>query len=184
MSRKEAYQTYLKSDHWQVLKLSKILQEDKVCLACKTTEYVQLHHMLYRETFEMTELEDTCWLCRGCHKIFHLRAGVLIRTKRPIIWIREETCRIINSEQFEGRRKKLNKKQRELLRRSVRRDMRDKRRIEIREKRELAALKRPKPLPIKVPNDREKLNNLLNKIKPRSALSAPSKEIVFVRKQA
>ena len=184
MSRREAYQTYLKSEQWHALKLSKRLQEDKICLACQATDHVQLHHMLYRETFEMTELEDTCWLCRGCHKTFHLRAGVLIRTKRPIAWIREETCRIINSDHFEGRRKKLNKKQREALRRSIRRDMRDRRRIDLKEKRELKALENPKPPYVRVPNDREKLNVLMSKIKPRSALSSPPKEVVFVRKQA
>lgn len=78
-ARQIAYHEYLRSDHWRDLKKRKKEETPKVCAACGDKEKIQLHHMRYRETFEETELRDTCWLCKGCHTSFHHRAGMRVK---------------------------------------------------------------------------------------------------------
>lgn len=76
---KTRYEVYLQSDHWINFKLRKEQVDPKKCAACGEVETVQLHHMIYRTPLESAELDDTCWLCMRCHKLFHSRAGTTLK---------------------------------------------------------------------------------------------------------
>lgn len=94
MTRKEQYAEYLESPHWDNFKREKAKVEDRQCLACTTRKEVQLHHMMYREDLETVQLDDTCWLCRTCHGLFHQKAGLELKGI-PYALLRPVTVRII-----------------------------------------------------------------------------------------
>jgi hypothetical protein len=177
--RKAAYAEYLKSDHWKTLKVQKALVEPRQCVACPEKK-VQLHHMLYRELFEETRLEDTCWLCRECHRTFHLRAGVKINTKRSVEWIRQETIRIIQFNVKKRQNQKLTKRERRRIKTEMRREAKRLRR----EKHEARCRKRDEEIhsglrKAKIPKPgslreqlRKEFNVAVSSIKPRSALNS------------
>jgi hypothetical protein len=185
-SRKQAYQQYLQSEHWQVFKLSKILQEDKTCLACNSWEHIQLHHMIYRDRWEDAELEDTVWLCMKCHKIFHLRAGVRIKTKRSWEWLREETKRIILFEpkkKVKTGHKKLSRQERKRIRKEIRMQRKMERRarhLELQAKQAASSRKnKPKPPKQKQKNPYGEFNRLISQVKQGAALRPKGRPTVF-----
>lgn len=94
MNSKDKYALYLASDHWAAFKVIKLEQEPRICLACKATEGIDLHHMKYRPVLETVQLNDTCWLCRNCHAIFHRKAGTQLKDV-PYSNLRLETVRAI-----------------------------------------------------------------------------------------
>jgi hypothetical protein len=93
-SAKSTYALYLESEHWKAFKKSKEAVEPKKCRACGDVKLVHLHHMIYRKPLESAELDDTCWLCQGCHKKFHERADT---TLKNVLYVNllAETIRVI-----------------------------------------------------------------------------------------
>lgn len=62
---------YLKSDHWQNLRLEKMVEVDAHCLRCGIRDLSNdVHHVRYRKLYDV-ELSDLIVLCRDCHKIMH-----------------------------------------------------------------------------------------------------------------
>jgi hypothetical protein len=94
VSAKSAYATYLESEHWRNFKKRKEAIDPKKCGACGDVKLVQLHHMIYRHPIENALLDDTCWLCRSCHEIFHQRAGTVLKKVKERNLL-SETMRII-----------------------------------------------------------------------------------------
>lgn len=63
--------TYLKSDHWQNLRLKKLAIEDACCNLCHTRNLSNdLHHVRYRKLWDVRP-SDLRVLCRRCHDIVH-----------------------------------------------------------------------------------------------------------------
>ena len=95
---------YLKSDHWRELKKLKRAQEPKQCLVCTTGKPVQLHHMIYRAHPHDSKLEDTCWLCKDCHRMFHRKIGSMLKGVKYEN-LREETIKVISLGETKAQKK-------------------------------------------------------------------------------
>lgn len=64
-------QTYLKSEHWQNLRLQKLVESDCLCLRCgKQSQHHDVHHLNYKKLYDVTTL-DLVVLCRTCHDLVH-----------------------------------------------------------------------------------------------------------------
>ncbi len=62
---------YLKSEHWQNLRISKLASVDAKCFYCwKRDLSNDVHHLVYRKWREAT-LDDLIVLCRECHQLYH-----------------------------------------------------------------------------------------------------------------
>jgi hypothetical protein len=72
---KEEYRQYLRSDHWQTLRAAKMSQPEKRrCGVCGSRENVQVHHLRYRNIFDV-QTDDLRRLCDRCHSLFHRLVG-------------------------------------------------------------------------------------------------------------
>jgi len=62
---------YLKSDHWQDLRLRKLVAAKAMCAICNhESVHNDVHHIVYRNLYD-AELGDLRVLCRDCHKAVH-----------------------------------------------------------------------------------------------------------------
>lgn len=62
---------YLKSDHWQNLRLEKLVEVDAHCYRCGVRDLSNdVHHVNYRKLFDVM-LSDLIVLCRTCHGLMH-----------------------------------------------------------------------------------------------------------------
>lgn len=185
--RKAAYAEYLKSEHWANLKKKKAEETPKVCSACKSKENIQLHHMKYRSTFEETLLEDTCWLCRGCHRTFHARVGKTLKERKKKHLL-EQTVKVIQTEPVRGKR--LSKKERRRIKTAIAQERNAARRALTTQRREayeaVVAKKIASGDLIAIKNrDRQQFHVTLDKVKKGSALkSTLAGAVVFIPKRA
>lgn len=63
--------TYLKSEHWQNLRLEKLASVDACCQRCGHRDLSNdVHHLRYRKLFDVTK-DDLLVLCRACHSTVH-----------------------------------------------------------------------------------------------------------------
>lgn len=71
---KRAYyrEVYLSSDHWKALR-SRKLSANPVCECCGTSKRLDIHHLNYRNLYDVT-LDDLQTLCRRCHHLEHDKA--------------------------------------------------------------------------------------------------------------
>jgi len=66
---------YLKSDHWQNLRLEKMVSVDARCKNCGARDLSNdVHHLRYKKLYDV-ELNDLVVLCRGCHDLAHVALG-------------------------------------------------------------------------------------------------------------
>lgn len=71
------YSVYIKSIHFEKRKNRYYKKFGKKCMCCGSTEYVQLHHVVYNNfEFGFEKDEDLSALCIQCHKDFHDTYGV------------------------------------------------------------------------------------------------------------
>lgn len=68
------YGQYLVTDHWKALRFMKMKQAGFKCEKCKSDENIQVHHLRYRDLFDV-QLSDLQCLCRNCHQRAHGLAG-------------------------------------------------------------------------------------------------------------
>lgn len=68
---KQDHAEYLKSDHWQDLRLRALARAGSQCEACKCSNDLQGHHTRYEQDFRKCTIDDVMCLCRDCHDIFH-----------------------------------------------------------------------------------------------------------------
>lgn len=62
---------YLKSDHWQSLRLEKLANAGAKCCRCNHVDISNdVHHLNYRNLYDVT-LMDLVVLCRSCHEKIH-----------------------------------------------------------------------------------------------------------------
>lgn len=64
------YTVYIKSKWWTERKNKYYQKHKKICKACNSTKYINLHHMLYQD-FGNEPDEILMPLCRNCHEEFH-----------------------------------------------------------------------------------------------------------------
>lgn len=63
--------SYLKSDHWDLLRLRKLASVDTKCKLCLERSLSNdVHHLNYRNLFDV-KLNDLVVLCRSCHNSVH-----------------------------------------------------------------------------------------------------------------
>lgn len=66
------YKRYLRSDHWQNLRLEKLVCAGTLCHFCRQdSPSNDVHHVKYRESLKETKLKDLRVLCRRCHDLVH-----------------------------------------------------------------------------------------------------------------
>lgn len=76
---------YLKSDHWQNLRLEKLVATKAQCVYCWERDvFNDVHHLNYRKLYDV-KLDDLIVLCRKCHDLFH---GMLKLHKKEIDMIK------------------------------------------------------------------------------------------------
>ncbi len=62
---------YLRSDHWQNLRIAKLASVNAKCFYCwKRDLSNDVHHLIYRNWRDAT-LDDLVVLCRECHELYH-----------------------------------------------------------------------------------------------------------------
>jgi hypothetical protein len=72
-SRSEAYQAYLRSDHWKRLRRRK-LNRNPCCENCQRGYLLQVHHLHYPEDWTKVRIYDLETLCGFCHAAGHGKA--------------------------------------------------------------------------------------------------------------
>ena len=73
---RDYYDTYLKSIKWHLLRVKALTRDEYKCVACKSTDTLQLHHKHY-QTLGEESLDDVITLCKKCHGLFHLAQNAL-----------------------------------------------------------------------------------------------------------
>ena len=70
------YKEYLKTEHQKYLR-SKKIERHPYCALCKTTKYLQVHHLYYggRKGWYGVKLRHLRVLCRSCHILAHKLIG-------------------------------------------------------------------------------------------------------------
>lgn len=67
-----SYQSYLRSDHWQALRLQKLATTGAVCHFCRERSLSNdIHHVKYPSNLKDTRLRHLRCLCRRCHDLVH-----------------------------------------------------------------------------------------------------------------
>lgn len=70
MDGKAKYRKFLKSEFWKELSARKKSMVRK-CQECGRKDRLQAHHVIYRDNWYETRLEDLRVLCRKCHMVEH-----------------------------------------------------------------------------------------------------------------
>lgn len=72
MSISSSYKQYLKSDHWQNLRLEKLVKTGAKCHFCQEeSPSNDVHHVKYPSNLKDTKLKHLRVLCRRCHNLVH-----------------------------------------------------------------------------------------------------------------
>lgn len=71
ITRQELYHEYLKSPEWEALKNIFYKKYGKYCCICKSTNNLNVHHRIYRKTFQDTVVEDLACVCAEHHQLIH-----------------------------------------------------------------------------------------------------------------
>lgn len=87
---------YLKSDHWKKLREEKLQQHNK-CELCNTANFLDVHHINYRELFNV-KLSDLMVLCRSCHEKEHIRLKQL--DVKKVKRLNNKLRRIVKDKQY------------------------------------------------------------------------------------
>lgn len=69
----EGYKQYLKSGHWKYWRKRK-LKNKKHCFVCYSTEQLEVHHLKYRNLFDIKSV-DIKVMCHRCHGLLHKLLG-------------------------------------------------------------------------------------------------------------
>jgi len=64
------YQSYLKSEHWSLLRGAK-LQVHPHCQRCGEKSEIEVHHKIYRKKWADAKITDLETLCHNCHTLHH-----------------------------------------------------------------------------------------------------------------
>ena len=70
-AKQRAYRKYLKTDHWESLRVAALQRDGGKCVICGSDRNPHVHHTFYRERPELSLLEDLVTLCKRCHQYDH-----------------------------------------------------------------------------------------------------------------
>lgn len=73
---RDYYDAYLKSINWALLRVKALTMVGYKCVACKSTDTLQLHHKHY-QTLGEESLDDVVILCKKCHDLLHFAQNAL-----------------------------------------------------------------------------------------------------------
>jgi len=65
-----SYYAYLKTDHWQHIRRTKLRLTRNRCQLCGSRNKLNVHHRSYAEVYQ-EQLDDLIVLCEQCHSTFH-----------------------------------------------------------------------------------------------------------------
>lgn len=75
---KAKYRDYLATDHWATLRTQALERDGGKCRRCASLVRLHVHHKIYRDSPQLTVLEDLETLCEACHAGEH--------GKKPKTW--------------------------------------------------------------------------------------------------
>jgi len=74
------YQEYLKTDHWQRVRLKIFSRYHRLCAMCRTSYLLNAHHIRYtkdgKSIWFREATDDLILFCRTCHKTLHTAEGI------------------------------------------------------------------------------------------------------------
>jgi 5-methylcytosine-specific restriction endonuclease McrA len=70
------YDAYLVSLRWALLRVKALTKVNYKCVACESTDTLQLHHRHY-QTLGEESLDDVVILCKKCHDLLHFTQNAL-----------------------------------------------------------------------------------------------------------
>lgn len=77
------YREYLKTSHWDNLRVAALKRDGLKCSRCQAGgQVLQVHHKFYRDKWQDTELADLITLCVPCHQLEHNRRSKIVRRKK------------------------------------------------------------------------------------------------------
>lgn len=107
LTPKQAYQEYLKSDHWKALRAAKLEEAFHICQKCYRDHNLQVHHLIYRHPWTSAVLSDLKVLCENCHRRAH---GLYVHDHRPKKRIRQsKTIQKRNRQRHDRKVRKLSR---------------------------------------------------------------------------
>lgn len=81
-----AYAEYLKSQHWLGLRGLALKRDGGMCRRCGSKAHLEVHHMFYRKSWLLTQLEDLMVFCASCHERHHELMNRPIPKAPPVKW--------------------------------------------------------------------------------------------------
>ncbi len=84
MSRRERYQRYLNSSHWNQLRKQAFKRDGFKCTQCGTGKNLRGHHLRYRKDLMLCTVDDILTLCGTCHEQLHRDKSRLRRFNRTV----------------------------------------------------------------------------------------------------
>lgn len=69
--RMERYSAYMHGDHWPKLRAASISERGYRCEVCHKRDFINCHHVTYRDPLESCTTDDIMVLCRRCHNLAH-----------------------------------------------------------------------------------------------------------------
>ena len=73
---RDYYDAYLVSLRWALLRVKALTKVNYKCVACESTDTLQLHHRHY-QTLGEESLDDVVIVCKRCHDLLHLTQNAL-----------------------------------------------------------------------------------------------------------
>jgi len=73
---RDYYDAYLVSLRWALLRVKALTKVNYKCVACESTDTLQLHHRHY-QTLGEESLDDVVILCKKCHDLLHFTQNAL-----------------------------------------------------------------------------------------------------------
>jgi hypothetical protein len=103
--RKLPYCEYLKTPHWQHIKIEVKKKYNNKCNKCKSTKKLNVHHLTYAN-FGKEKLEDLVLLCEKCHTKVHCNEDNTIKKNQPIYNVKKP--QYIKGDKWESNMRYLN----------------------------------------------------------------------------
>lgn len=68
---KDEYKEYLKSEHWEEVRLKRIKIDNRRCYLCGGVKGLNVHHLRYDNLWHEDAKKDLVTLCYKCHHMLH-----------------------------------------------------------------------------------------------------------------
>lgn len=76
MNRREIYAQYILGGHWKQLRIRLYRIRGRKCEVCNSRQFIQGHHLTYRNPLESCTEDDVMLLCERCHCAVHNHKGL------------------------------------------------------------------------------------------------------------